>query len=68
MNAEPNPDDDRIAQRAHLLPEEERAGSEDPTAQAEAILAEGDERTESRDAAPGSHVEHRSSEDATPPV
>lgn len=39
-------DHDRITSRAELLPEEERAGSEDPEAQAEAILEESDERTE----------------------
>lgn len=37
---------ERIAERAHLLPEEIGAGSADPTAQAEQILAESDERTE----------------------
>jgi hypothetical protein len=37
--------DDRIDQRAaDLLPEERAAGSADPRAQAEAILAESDER------------------------
>ncbi|MBM9459426.1 hypothetical protein JK386_05890 [Nocardioides sp. zg-536] len=40
------PDDDRIDSRAELLPEEERAGSADPEAQAEAILEESDERIE----------------------
>ena len=40
------PEDDRVERRAELLPEEQAAGSEDPTAQAEAILAESDERTE----------------------
>jgi hypothetical protein len=40
------PEDDRVESRAELLPEEQAAGSEDPTAQAEAILAESDERTE----------------------
>lgn len=39
------PDHDRIERRAELLPEEQAAGSEDPTAQAEAILEESDERT-----------------------
>ncbi|WP_183098201.1 hypothetical protein [Nocardioides pelophilus] len=39
-------DDDRIASRAELLPEETEAGSDDPTAQAEAILAESDERVD----------------------
>jgi len=36
-------------QRAHLLPEERAAGSEDPQGQAEAILAESEERTEHPD-------------------
>lgn len=37
--------DDRTAQRAaELLPEERAAGSEDPRAQAAAILADSDER------------------------
>jgi hypothetical protein len=38
-------DRERIAERAqHLLPEEERVGSDDPEAQADAVLAESDER------------------------
>jgi hypothetical protein len=41
-----NPDDDRVETRAELLPEEQAAGSEDPQAQAEAILEESDERTD----------------------
>lgn len=36
---------DRVAERAHLLPEELAAGSADPRAQAEQILAESDLRT-----------------------
>ncbi|MET0729376.1 MAG: hypothetical protein ABWZ76_13865 [Acidimicrobiales bacterium] len=60
-------DAERTASRAELLPEEKVVGSEDPDAQAEAILAESDERTESRTAAPSTHLEHRTSEDATPP-
>lgn len=43
---EHDPDAERIHERAHLLPEELVAGSQDPQAQAEAILAESDERTE----------------------
>jgi hypothetical protein len=39
-------DDERIASRAELLPEEEEAGSDDPTHQAEEILRESDERTD----------------------
>ena len=38
-------DDERIAERARLLPEEQAAGSDDPQAQAEAVLADSDERT-----------------------
>lgn len=40
------PQDDRVAERAELLPEEQEAGSADPEAQAEAILAESDERVD----------------------
>lgn len=40
------PDQDRVASRAELLPEEQAAGSQDPEEQAEAILEESDERTE----------------------
>ncbi len=38
-------DDHRIAERAHLLPEEIAAGSDDPERQAEAILADSERRT-----------------------
>lgn len=40
------PEDDRVAERAELLPEERAVGSADPEAQAEAILADSDERVE----------------------
>lgn len=51
--------DDRVSQRADDRPAEEvGAGSADPAAQAEAILAESDERQEGRDSSAGS-VEHR---------
>jgi hypothetical protein len=39
-------DDERIALRAQLLDEEAAAGSDDPQAQARAILEESDERTD----------------------
>ena len=61
----PEPDDERVADRAELLPEEQAVGSDDPMAQAEAILEESDERTASRDAAPDSRVEHRTSDEVT---
>lgn len=61
-----DPDDDRVASRAELLPEEQAAGSDDPEAQAAAILDESDERTRTRDAAAdGRVVEHRSSDEVT---
>lgn len=40
------PGDERVESRADLLPEEEVAGSDAPEQQAEAILAESDERTQ----------------------
>jgi hypothetical protein len=39
------PDEARVEQRANLLPEEQARGSDDPEAQAEAILEDSDERT-----------------------
>jgi hypothetical protein len=39
-------DEARIDRRADLLPEERAAGSDDPEAQAEAILEESDDRTD----------------------
>ena len=39
-------DEARIESRADLLPEETTVGSDDPEAQAEAILEESDERTD----------------------
>ena len=39
------PDEARVDARAALLPEEEARGSDDPTAQAEVILEDSDERT-----------------------
>jgi hypothetical protein len=36
--------DPRVEERAELLPEEQRAGSDDPEAQAAAILRDSDER------------------------
>lgn len=52
----------RVAERADLLPEEARAGSDDPEAQAAAILEESDRRIDERDAAPDEFVEHRTSD------
>ena len=65
MADQTEPESDRVADRAELLHEEQAAGSEDPRAQAEAILEESDERTTSRDAAPDSRVEHRTSDEVT---
>ena len=59
-------DEERVSSRAELTAEEKAAGSDDPEAQAEAILEDSEERTASRDASPGTHLEHRTSEDTTP--
>jgi hypothetical protein len=61
-------DDERVSSRAELLPEEEAAGSDDPDAQAAAILGESEQRVLDRDASPGTHHEERTSDEATPPV
>lgn len=68
MPEHPDVDDERVADRAELLPEEQAAGSDDPEAQARAILADSDQRTEDRDAAPDGVVEHRTSDEVTEPV
>jgi hypothetical protein len=39
------PEEEAVEHRAHLLPEEVAAGSDNPEAQAEAILEESQERT-----------------------
>ncbi|MCZ7435802.1 hypothetical protein O7598_05290 [Micromonospora sp. WMMC241] len=61
-------DQDRIESRAHLLPEEAAAGSDDPQAQADAILAESDLREEDQNAAPDTVLEHRTSAETVNPV
>ena len=63
------PTDDRVAARAKdAPPEEQRVGSDDPDAQAAALLADSDLRSLDRTAAPGTRVEHRTSEETTEPV
>ena len=55
--------DDRVEKRAaELLPEEKRAGSDDPEAQAEAILEESDART----TFPAAREERRSEDTVEP--
>lgn len=65
---EPTIDHDRVSTRSELSAEEKAAGSDDPQAQAEAILAESEERIVAPDSAPGANVEHRTSEETTPPL
>jgi hypothetical protein len=60
-------DEDRVATRAGRVSAEREAGSGDPEAQARAILEDSELRTVDRNAAPGSFVEHRRSEDTVPP-
>ena len=61
------PDPKAVERRAELLPEEEKAGSDDPAAQAAAVLADSEARSLDRNAAPGTVVEHRKSEDTVDP-
>ena len=60
-------DEDRVTTRAGLVGAEREVGSDDPRAQARAILEDSELRTLDRNAAPGSFVEHRRSEDTVPP-
>ncbi|WP_433057452.1 hypothetical protein [Dactylosporangium sp. CS-033363] len=57
-------DDERIRERADLLPEELAAGSDDPEAQAEAVLQDSDDREDYRETAPDLRIEHRTSDEA----
>jgi hypothetical protein len=68
MNEETSGADERTERRAaDLLPEERATGSADPEAQAEAILAESDERENYQNAAPDSFLERRTSEQTVTP-
>jgi hypothetical protein len=62
------PADEQVGSRADLLAEERRAGSDDPEAQARAVLADSEERTLHRGAAPDTVTEHRRSEDTVGPT
>jgi formate dehydrogenase subunit gamma len=63
-----DPDQERVRHRAdELLPEERSAGSDDPEAQAAAVLADSDEREYEPDAAPDTVLERRTSAEATDP-
>jgi hypothetical protein len=46
MTSEDPSETDRVDERAHLLPEELAAGSDDPIEQARQILADSDDRVE----------------------
>jgi hypothetical protein len=63
MTSVPEDEDLRVAARAELSADEARVGSDDPEAQAEAILDESDARTAGAPA-----VEHRHSEDTVEPL
>jgi len=64
MSADPEPDEN-VQHRAEQLIEERATGTADPQDQAAAILEESRERTEVPDAAPSSHLERRTSEEAS---
>lgn len=58
-------DQQRVEARAeHLLPEETAAGSDDPRAQAAAVLADSDRREADPGAAPDTVLERRTSAEA----
>ena len=59
-----DPEHDHVDQRAALLPEELAAGSADPQAQAEAVLAESQDRTEHPDPDASTQSGRRTSSDA----
>ncbi|WBB54753.1 hypothetical protein [Verrucosispora sp. WMMD573] len=61
-------DQERVESRAHLLPEEAAAGSDDAHAQADAILAESDAREADQNAAPDTVLERRTSDQTVNPV
>ncbi|MFC0533765.1 hypothetical protein [Phytohabitans kaempferiae] len=59
---------ERVRRRSeHLLPEERVAGSDDPEAQAEAILSDSDARERYAEPAPGLRIDHRRSEETVEP-
>lgn len=61
--------DPKASSRAHLLPEEEAVGSDDPAAQADLILEESEARTAAGRTPPDSdEFEQRTSDEATPPT
>ncbi len=62
MHQESDRADELVERRAQLLPEETTVGSDDPEAQAEAILTDSEIRTEVPEGAPTTFVEHRRSD------
>lgn len=56
-------DEERVAARASELQGDDEVDNEGAKAQARAILEDSEMRTRDREAAPGSFVEHRRSED-----
>jgi hypothetical protein len=64
----PEPDEELVRSRAELLDEEREAGSDDPIAQARAILEDSEVRTLDREAAPGTTLEQRTSDSTVEPV
>jgi hypothetical protein len=63
----PPVDDEMVGRRAELRPEEKEAGSDDPEAQARAILEDSEARAADLEAAPGTYVEHRRSDETVAP-
>lgn len=64
----PEVDERLVGTRSELLPEEKTVGSDDPAAQARAILEDSEARAADREAARGTVVEHRRSEETVEPL
>jgi hypothetical protein len=60
---QPDPQERHVHERAELLPEEKAAGSADPDAQAAAVLAESQDRTEHPDPGASTQSGRRESRD-----
>lgn len=64
-----DPDPERVQQRSeNLLPEERAAGTDDPQAQAAAILADSDAREDYRQTTPDLAIDHRQSKETVDPA
>jgi hypothetical protein len=64
----PAVDEELVQSRSELNAEEREVGSDDPVVQARTILEDSEARVADRDAAPGTFVEHRTSDETVEPL